>query len=97
MSVEVFDFGKSPKQIDRYASLPFGAGPYVCPSASFPLREATTALTVIAGHFDVRVAPGFRVTPQLRVTLRPTGGLPMITHGIQPRIREKPVNRLEGR
>jgi cytochrome P450 len=65
------------EKIDRYVYLPFGAGPRICIGASFALQEATLVLATIMRRFQLQVAPGFAVWPQLRVTLRPRGGLPM--------------------
>jgi cytochrome P450 len=89
--------GEQPQEIDRYAYLPFGAGPHVCLGASFALLEATIVLATIARHFDLGVAPRFDVAPLLRVTLRPRGGLPMIVRRrTEHPIREKAGNAREG-
>ena len=63
--------------IDRYAYLPFGAGPRICIGATFALQEATLVLATIMRRFHLRLAPGSAVWPLQRVTLRPRGGLPM--------------------
>ena len=63
--------------IDRYAYLPFGAGPRICIGASFALQEAMLTLAEIMRSFRLAVAPGYAVWPLQRVTLRPRGGLPM--------------------
>ena len=65
------------RPIDRYAYLPFGAGPRVCIGAAFATQEALIAVSAIAANFDFDVAPGHQVWPLQRVTLRPRGGLPM--------------------
>jgi len=62
---------------DRFAYLPFGVGARVCIGAHFALVEATLALAAIIKTFDLQLAPGKRVWPLLRVTLRPAGGLAM--------------------
>jgi cytochrome P450 len=63
--------------IDRYAYLPFGAGPRICIGATFALQEATLVLATVMRRFQLQVSPGFAVWPLQRVTLRPRGGLPM--------------------
>ena len=63
--------------IPRYAYLPFGAGPRICMGSAFALQEATLVVASIAANFDFALAPGQRVWPVLRVTLRPQGGLLM--------------------
>jgi len=63
--------------IDRYAYLPFGAGPRICIGATFALQEATLVLATVMRRFRLQVAPGHAVWPVQRVTLRPRGGLPM--------------------
>jgi cytochrome P450 len=63
--------------IDRYAYLPFGAGPRICIGATFALQEATLVLATVMRRFHLQVAPGHAVWPLQRVTLRPRGGLPM--------------------
>ena len=65
------------EKINRYAYLPFGAGPRICIGATFALQEATLVLGTIMRNFRLELAPGFAVWPLQRVTLRPRGGLPM--------------------
>jgi cytochrome P450 len=65
------------EKINRYAYLPFGAGPRICIGATFALQEATLVLGTIMRNFRLELAPGFSVWPLQRVTLRPRGGLPM--------------------
>ncbi|HEY2134398.1 MAG TPA: cytochrome P450 [Xanthobacteraceae bacterium] len=66
------------EKMDRYAYLPFGAGPRICIGATFALQEASLVLATIMRSFRLQMAPGFPVWPLLRVTLRPRGGLPML-------------------
>jgi cytochrome P450 len=64
-------------RIDRFAYLPFGAGPRVCIGASFSLQEAVIVLATIAKNLRLDLVEGHEVTPVQRITLRPGGGLPM--------------------
>jgi cytochrome P450 len=63
--------------IDRFAYLPFGAGPRVCIGASFALQEATAVLAGLVRAARLELIEGHVVRPLHRVTLRPQGGLPM--------------------
>ena len=65
------------ERIDRYAYLPFGAGPRICIGATFAIQEATIVVAAIMRNFNLELAPGHAVWPVLKVTLRPKGGLPM--------------------
>jgi cytochrome P450 len=68
---------ESRKRIDRFAYLPFGAGPRVCIGASFSLQEAVIVLATIARSMRLDLVEGHAVEPVQRITLRPRGGLPM--------------------
>lgn len=61
----------------RYAYLPFGAGPRICIGMSFALIEAVIILATLVQRFDFRLRPGFTPKLKLRVTLRPSPGMPM--------------------
>jgi cytochrome P450 len=63
--------------IDRFAYLPFGAGPRVCIGASFSLQEAVIVLAHVIRTARLDLLEGHEVSPLLKVTLRPAGGLPM--------------------
>lgn len=65
-------------KIDRFAYLPFGAGPRVCIGASFALQEAMIVLSRIMRHFQLRPVAGHAVRPVQHITLRPEGGMPLI-------------------
>jgi len=69
--------GEAKNAIDRFVYMPFGAGIRTCIGSAFALQEATLILASIARNFDCQVVPGHAVWPQLRVTLRPAGGMPM--------------------
>jgi cytochrome P450 len=64
--------------IDRFAYLPFGAGPRSCIGMGFALQEATIFLATILRSFRLDLAPGHRVAPVQRLTLRPKDGMPMM-------------------
>src|SRR5205823_6406466 len=74
--------GSARAEIDRFAYLPFGAGPRKCIGSTFALQEATLVLATIVKPFCFQLKPGHAVWPILQVTLRPANGLPMI---IKPR------------
>ena len=63
--------------IDRFAYLPFGAGPRVCIGAAFSLQEAVIVMARVAASVRLEMDPDHAVMPVHRVTLRPSGGLPM--------------------
>jgi cytochrome P450 len=68
-------------RIDRFAYLPFGAGPRVCIGASFSLQEAVIVLATVVRSVRLDLVRGHEVMPVQRITLRPRGGLPMrLTH-----------------
>ena len=69
--------GESREAIDRFAYLPFGAGPRVCIGATFAIQEATIVIATIMRHFTLQLSPGHVAWPVQKVTLRPKGGLPM--------------------
>jgi cytochrome P450 len=64
--------------IQRFAYLPFGAGPRVCIGSTFALREAAIVLAVVVRHFKLELLPDHKVWPVQRVSLRPKNGLPMV-------------------
>lgn len=61
----------------RFAYVPFGLGPRVCAGAAFGQAEMTVFLATLVRRVDLAVAPGHRVMPRLRLTLRAAGGMPM--------------------
>jgi cytochrome P450 len=77
-------------QYSRYQFMPFGAGPRICIGASFALIEATAMLATLvrAAHFEVPA--GHNPTPVSRVTLRPSGGMPLV---VWPRDSLAPIAR----
>jgi cytochrome P450 len=72
------------EKIDRFAFLPFGAGPRICIGMGFAMQEAVILLAHILHSFQLDPLPGHRPQPVQRVTLRPAGGMPMVLN-IRPR------------
>ncbi|MFC0282993.1 cytochrome P450 [Camelimonas abortus] len=68
----------------RHAFMPFGAGPRICIGMGFALLEGTAILATLAREFAPEPAGEIPPEPQLKITLRPRGGLPM-------RIRRAPA------
>jgi len=62
---------------DRYAYLPFGAGPRVCIGMSLALTECLVILAKLLPAFRFIPAEAKMPSAQFRVTLRPKGGMPM--------------------
>ena len=56
---------------DRYAYLPFGAGPRICVGAQFALTEATLVLARLLRAFRVELIGGNDVVPRGLVTTQP--------------------------
>lgn len=74
-----------------YTYLPFGAGPRMCIGTSFALMEIKLALAMIVQRFRLALPARARVDPELRLTLRPRGGLPMQLHEQDRGFRRTPV------
>jgi cytochrome P450 len=63
--------------IDRYAYLPFGAGPRICIGQQFAMVEAVLSLTMLIGALRFEYAGDDPPVPMQQITLRPQGGMPM--------------------
>ena len=57
--------------IDRFAYMPFGAGPRICVGASFALTEAVLVLARLLARFEVRLCGDGAVVPRGVVTTQP--------------------------
>jgi cytochrome P450 len=66
------------KARSRYAFLPFGGGPRVCIGTSFATIEAAVILAVLLRAFRFLPVAGHKPKPVARVTLRPSGGMPLL-------------------
>ncbi|HHZ10749.1 MAG TPA: cytochrome P450 [Rhizobiales bacterium] len=79
---DLFDPGRflpgARERIDRFAFLPFGAGPRICVGQGFAMQEMMIAVASIARRFRLEPAPGFDIWPRLNVTLQPSGELPTV-------------------
>ena len=62
----------------RHSYVPFSLGPRVCTGMGFGLAEGVIMLATLAQEFRLRLAPGARVFPVCRLTLRPGESLPML-------------------
>jgi cytochrome P450 len=69
--------GERRDQIDRFAYIPFGAGPRVCIGMAFALQEGITLLAYLLQAFRFELVDGHQVMPMQRVTLRPRNGMKM--------------------
>ena len=65
---------------DRYAFLPFGAGPRICIGASFAMQEAVIILATLLAKLRFTRVAGRDPTPRMILTLRPQGGVWLQTH-----------------
>jgi cytochrome P450 len=57
--------------VDRYAYLPFGAGPRICVGAQFALTEAVLVLARLIQSFELQLIGPDKVTPRGFVTTQP--------------------------
>ncbi len=69
----------------RFAHFPFGAGPHLCIGSAFALTEAVLVLAATAQRYRLELVRDAEVVPEALVTLRPRGGLPMLTRRVAGR------------
>ncbi|MGL4440660.1 MAG: cytochrome P450 [Bosea sp. (in: a-proteobacteria)] len=65
------------QRIDRFAYLPFGAGPRICVGMQFAMVEAMIALSTLTRALRFDYAADSEPEPMQRITLRPKDGMPM--------------------
>ncbi|WP_039017590.1 cytochrome P450 [Halocynthiibacter namhaensis] len=61
--------------IDRFAYLPFGAGPRICIGAGFAIQEAIIILATLLTKFRFHAVESRDPKPVMILTLRPEGGV----------------------
>jgi len=62
---------------NRYAYIPFGAGPRVCVGSHLGMMEATLIAAMVAREFRFELPAGARPKPEAMLSLRVRGGLPV--------------------
>jgi cytochrome P450 len=65
---------------NKFAYIPFGAGPRQCIGNTFGLMEACLVIACIAQRFELHLMPGIEVQPQALFVLRPNRDLMMSLH-----------------
>lgn len=63
---------------DRYAYIPFGAGPHMCIGSNFAMIEGTILLAMMAREFTFEPAVDLPRAQTTAVTMKPAGGLPVL-------------------
>jgi len=67
----------APNKPNKFAYLPFSAGPRVCLGKSFGIVESVLSIAILAQRYRLTLPKGTKVFHECRLTLRPKGSLPM--------------------
>jgi len=65
---------------NKYAYIPFGAGPRQCIGNNFGLMEAALIMACVLQRFELHSTPGTNVQPQALFVLRPNRDVMMSLH-----------------
>jgi cytochrome P450 len=65
---------------NKYAYIPFGAGPRQCIGNNFGLMEASLVMACVLQRFELHLMPGMDVQPQPLFVLRPNRDMMMSLH-----------------
>jgi cytochrome P450 len=68
------------KRRNKFAYIPFGAGPRQCIGNNFGLMEAALVMACILQRFELHLMPGMEVRPQALFVLRPNRDVMMSLH-----------------
>jgi cytochrome P450 len=61
----------------RFQYMPFGAGQRICIGMKFAYMEAVAILATLVRAMRFKPNPAHRIVPNIRITLRPEGGMPL--------------------
>ncbi len=77
----VFDPHRFDKEAQKkqhtFAYLPFGGGPRICLGNNFAMMEAVFITAMVTQRFKLNLPPNTTVEPQISLTTRPKGGVPI--------------------
>ncbi len=65
------------KALHRFQYMPFGAGPRICIGMKFAYMEAVAMLATLVRGLRFLPNADHKVEPNIRITLRPEGGMPL--------------------